>query len=227
MLKAKVILAALAVPLALGAFGSASASAETATKMAWYVSGTISTKGETAAVASPATLDSPAVFNAPKLTLKITCSKYSTTNAEIFGGEEEKGQVESAKFEDCSEIAPSTCKLEMPTIASGTLELLLRLFSPPEQAGPHLLKDVHALTGSTIAVITFEGSGCPIAGERALTGSFLEAASLATEETSHAIEGLGTFENNSLELAGQKVYLEGGKTLLKLSSGSQWSFKAI
>ena len=46
-----------------------------------------------------------------------------------------------------------------------------------------------------------------------------------TEEELQAIEGQGSFENNSLEVAGDKSYIEGGKALLKLASGSKWSFR--
>jgi hypothetical protein len=224
-------LAAMAAVLAFCAISATPAFAEEEegkTKMAWFVGGKELTKGENVAVASPGSLDSPAVFNSPGLSLKISCSSYSTAKAELVGGEEEKALVESAKFEGCSESSPATCTLTSSTIATVPLALLLELRHIHNGKLPHFLKLAHPQTGTTIAKLTFTGGSCPLAGEKPLSGSFKEGVpNLESEEITHITEASGTEENNSLELGGQKVYIEGGKTLIKLSSGSKWSFKAI
>jgi hypothetical protein len=223
----------MAAVLAFCAIGATPAFAEEEeeegkTKMAWFVGGKELTKGENAAVASPGSLDSPAAFNSPGLSLKISCSSYSTTKATLVGGEEEKGLVESAKFESCSESSPTTCALASSTIATVPLALILELRHIHNGKLPHFLKLVLPQAGTAIAKITFTGGSCPLVGEKSLSGSFKEGVpNLESEEITHVAEASGTEENNSLELGGQKVYIEGGKTLLKLNSGSKWSFKAI
>ncbi len=81
-----------------------------------------------------------------------------------------------------------------------------------------------AAIGKTLASIVFTGGACSIAGEKPLNGIVtLKAPTLQEEQTTQPVEGQGTLENNSLELAGQKVFIEGGKTLLKLASGKAFA----
>ena len=82
-------------------------------------------------------------------------------------------------------------------------------------------------TKTTIAELPFkEENTCAFAGTEPLKGEVtLDAPTGQTDEASQAVEGLGSLENNSLEVAKDKAYVEAGKTVLKLASGSKWSFE--
>jgi hypothetical protein len=220
MLNAKAILVGFAV-LALCAVGSSAASA--ATKMSWFVGGKALTKGENVALASKAVVDSPIVITAPGLGLEIKCTGYNPGKSEIQGGEE-MGLAESNLFEGCSVESPSNCQIQPPrTIGPGPMlweSELVRTFLD------HYTRwYLRPRTGNKLGTIDFEGEGCALTGEQALTGSVdLKAPSLESEEATQPLEALGTTENNSLELAGNKAYIASGKILLKLASGSKWSF---
>ena len=80
-------------------------------------------------------------------------------------------------------------------------------------------------TGTEFVTLEFVGGSCAIAGEKPVKGSVTVGASTGqTENTLQPIEGLGSKENNSLTIGGHPTFLEGGKALLKLASGSKWSF---
>lgn len=221
---AKTIIAVAVVVLSVCGCDVASASAEESTK-GWHINGVFLKEGATAALASPGALESPAVFNSPGLSLKIVCPTYNTSKAELLGNTDE-AVIASGKYEGCSEISPSFCRLASSTITTTALESALFLLHPESTELPHYLRLTFPRTSKTIATITFDGEFCPFDGEKSLTGMLREGApSIEDEATTHLIEGDGTSENNSLELAGQKIYLEGARELLKLSSGSKWSFR--
>lgn len=212
MPKAKMFAAVLIAVFALSAAISASAQAEPS----WFVSGAKLTSK--AALATKAVVDEPAVLNVPGLGLKASCSGLSGSKPEIAGPT--KGQAEALSFENCSEISPSTCKISPATIRTESIFWLVHI------SGHFFWWNwlIHAQGGKILATITFVGS-CSFAGEQPLAGAVvLKGPTTSIEETSQALEGLGSTENNSLEIAGNKAFIEGGKVLLSLASGSKWSF---
>jgi len=215
----KMLLAAVGLTLALFAIAASSASA-----LSWFVAGHELKKGENAPLASTATLDSPFLLSAPSLSLKISCTTYKTGKTELLGGSE-LTNVESDKYEGCSALSPSSCKLQPPPVIGPQPSRNEWVLVPGILRNELRLRLVRGNGQTALATITLEGSGCVLAGENVLNGSFVLAVpTLAEEATSHQLEGLGSTENNSLEFDGAKAYIEGDKQLLKLTSGSKWSF---
>jgi hypothetical protein len=71
-----------------------------------------------------------------------------------------------------------------------------------------------------------ETNTCAFNGEEPVTGSLVAGAPTGQLSLlAQALTGLGSTEgNNSLQIASQKAYLDGGKALLTLASDSKWSF---
>jgi hypothetical protein len=183
----------------------------------WRIAGAALPPGSKAALSTKAVVDEPATLNVPGLSLKISCSGLSGTKPEIIG--ENEGAVEHLTFEGCSEITPTTCKLETPTISTEPITALAF-----DAISPDVRVHFTPKSGKSFATLTFVGS-CSLAGEKPVNGTVtVDAPNGQSEEVSHALAGLGSQENNSLEVSGQKGYLEKGKALLKLASGSKWSF---
>lgn len=222
MLKAHMFLAIFGASFMLFATWAVPASAST--KYSWFIAGKELKKGETAALAPTAALDSSFTLNAPSVSLKISCSTYKTGKTELVGGEEITN-IESDKYEGCSEISPSTCSLQTPPVIGPAPSRNEWFLIPGAERNEWRLRLI-TRSGTRLATITLTGT-CALAGEHPLTGSFVLAApTLGSEEAAQLVEGLGTTENNSLEIAGAKAYIEGDKQLLRLASGSKWSFHA-
>jgi hypothetical protein len=116
------------------------------------------------------------------------------------------------------------CRLEESNQAIPTLPLLA---TPTLGAGESVKLTTTAETKATLAEIKFdEANTCALAGDQPLKGAVnLKMPTGQLESSSQQIEGLGSVENNSMEIgAGNKAYLIGGKILVKLQSGSKWSF---
>jgi hypothetical protein len=221
----RAILACVTVALALCAMAPASAVAEEK-PMSWFVSGTKLASATTVALASTAAVDSPLVLTVPSLGLKVTCSNsVGKVSKGVLEGGEAMSQAEYDPFESCTENSPSTCKVSQPPPTVGPA-LLLLVLTALTRLGRHVFGWVyHSRTGSPLATLSFEGS-CSFAGEQSITGIVTEwATTMVSEEAVQAVEGLGTTENNSLELDGDKAYIEGGKVLFKLASAQTWSFR--
>jgi hypothetical protein len=78
--------------------------------------------------------------------------------------------------------------------------------------------------GNVFATLVFKGT-CSEAGEQPVDGRLVARSIGASAELAkHPLEGLGTTENNSLELLKGKAYLEKGKALIELASGLEFSF---
>jgi len=210
--KGKVAFVALLAIFALSAMVASSASA------AWFINGTKLAAGKTVALANTAAVDTSTVLSAPSLGIRITCSGKTLNGKEALIQGEAYGSATSLTFTECSEIAPSTCTIQsevetLPVVASvetGTKPLDRIRFVPK--------------TGKTFATLVFKGT-CAESGEQPINGQLVaDAQTGQNESTTQPLEGLGTTENNSLELFKAKAYLVGGKALLKLASGLAWSF---
>lgn len=190
----------------------------------WFVAGTKLPVGGEVGLAATAVVDSPTVLNEAAESIKITCTGSSVDNEDDLVRSPEKEFIRSVKYLGCSELTPSHCTVET-TIETETEAgrgiLILAFTISPSTVG----KIFSPESGSTLAVIGFAGTTCAVAGEKPLNGSVtLHAPSGQIESTLQAVEDQGSVENNSLRVAGHPAFLEGGRVLLKLASGSRWSF---
>jgi hypothetical protein len=123
-------------------------------------------------------------------------------------------------FRNCFVLTPESCSIE-PTIETQELQGTVKTETSLENRVTY-----KPVVGKLFATISFQGTGCVIAGETAVDGEVtLGMLNGQTEETTHVFEGLGSRENNSLEIDKEAVYLEGGGALVSLASGSKWSFR--
>jgi hypothetical protein len=217
MSKSKSIVVALLAVLALNAVIVSVASADTDS---WFVGGTKLTKNEK--LLPLATVDLPTILSSPEQSLKVTCSGGAS---KVLHGispliePEDKGQAQSLVFLGCSEIEPANCTVTS-TIETEPVAALADL-------GPGT--SVRVLftpkTPPLFTTLSISGSTCSIAGDKPVKGAVtIGAPTGKTENIQQAIEGLGSVENNSLEVAGHKAFLQGGYTLLSLESMKPWSF---
>lgn len=209
---AKTILAVFLVALATSALAADAASAE------WFVSGTKLTT--TAALATSAVVDTTGTWELPVPKIGVDCEGPLDLKLLLLPPGSFHGTF---TWLHCRALPASTCSLSSPTIQSESVEGTVT-------KGPGASEDRATIAPSTkaiLATISFaETGGCPLVGEQPVKGSVtLGVPKGQIEEATQAIEGLGSVENNSLEVAGSKVYLEGGRALVKLASASKWSFR--
>jgi hypothetical protein len=213
--KARLIGLTLTVAFVLSAVVTSSANAAGN----WFVTGTKLANGATLALASTAKLEDSVTFNVPSVGIKLTCTGGSSQllkshNSYIQGPN--TGGAESLTYEGCSEISPAGCtigealetKPVVETVETGSLPLDRIKLSPK--------------TGKSLMEIEFKGM-CSLAGEKSLNGQVVLAADiLQGENGEQPVEGLGTVENNSLELGGSKAYIENGAAAIKLASEKEF-----
>jgi hypothetical protein len=183
----------------------------------WYVNGTklvgSAAFAQTASLTGSELIDHPAEAGNK---IKIKCAGPLL----IIGGGISAPDTNWANkliFHGCAAEEPKTCTIE-GLIETGEVVSLAELSS----RGVLILFKPKA--GNTFATINFEGEKCGIAGEKPVNGQVgLVSPHGATEAAEQELEGLGSIENNSLEIAGAKAYLK-GTAKLKLSSGAKWGF---
>jgi hypothetical protein len=212
MLKIKTTIAALAA-LAVCAIAASSASA------GWFIEGEELAAGSKAALATTAAVDETLTLKVPTIPIELTCT--GGTNKTLLAKKPEiegknKAYVESLKFTGCSVKESTLCT------TNETIETLPILTTTVEGAYPED-KLVVSPKNKTLAFLEFLGTNCALAGDNPLKGEVtLKMPTGQEEQATQAIEGLGSTENNSLELGADKAYIDGGKTLLKLESGKEW-----
>jgi hypothetical protein len=220
MSKAKVILAAFTAVLALSAVASSVASAGN-----WYVNSAKLGAGVKESLATTAAVDASATLNDPEETLKVTCTggAAKTLDGSLpFIEGTEKGGAESLTFLGCSEVSPAACSVETSIATEPVVATLATTTSPEDR----VVFTPKTGTKGLFVNLNVLGSTCAIRGEKPITGSLrIKAPTGQTELTLQPIEGLGSVENNSLLVAGHHAFLEGGRALLRLASGSHWSFR--
>ncbi len=214
MSRTKSILVAMAVVVAFSATAAASAPAAKI-----FINSKALASGETATLNSKAVVDSRWILHWTGVGMKMSCAPLSGGSLKLVGLD--KIDAFALAFEGCSEIEPSTCRVEPANIVTEPLTALLATGT-----GTADFAAFKPETGNLFVTIRFVGS-CSFAGEEPFTGAVkLKMGTGQTEEVAQAIEGLGSSEgNNSLELDKNKAYLEGGKALLSLVSGSKFSFR--
>lgn len=220
MLRTKLTLTALTAALfTLSAMGTTCASA----KMTWFVGGTKTVDTGKVIVSSHWTVGLSFLWTDPGIALHFSCGHVTSTSMALVGLD--VSEAEHITFTSCSEIEPSTCKIEPAEIETTAVTTLPTLALLPGSKKEETFLTFKPKSGNTLASINFTGS-CAFAGEHPINGEVkLVAPGLETEEASHTLAGLGSTEgNNSLELAGQKAFIEGGRALLTLASGATWSF---
>jgi len=208
----------MAILALIAASGLSAVAASSASAGSWFVNGTKLAKGATVALATTAHVDESTVLSVPSLGIKLTCSGNTLKGEAAYIQGEAYGGAKSLTFEGCSEITPNTCTIQTtiatePVVASvetGNAPLDRILFKPAQDR--------------VFATINFKGS-CVEAGEQGVDGAVvLDSSTGQTESVTQPLQGLGTTENNSLEILEKKAYLVGGKALLTLASGLKWSF---
>ncbi len=215
----KTILATLPMIVALCAVDSASASAN------WFIDGNELGAGQTAALSTTAKVDADTVFNFSKLKLKIICtgSLFRGTSLEIAGGN--TGKAASLIFEGCSTTEPATgCEIENQPASIVTNPILATARQGPSKTSADRITFAPQVGAKFAEISLGLLDKCGLSSLTIKGTMTINAPTGQHEETLQAIEGLGSIENHSLESEGSKVYLEGGKALLKLASGSKWSF---
>jgi hypothetical protein len=206
-------LACIAV-LTVTAMTSASASAAE-----WLIGSKALPSGSKAPLTSKAVTDEPALLNVPGLGLKLSCTSTDFFGAFLVGPD--ITTITQLTHLGCSEITPSTCKIEPSTVVLEPLVLLIITGS-----GTSDFLEFQPATGTVIGTLTFTGT-CSFAGEQPLSGKYkLSMPTGQTEETSQAISGLGSLEGNTSLIFDKNIaFIEKGKALLSLVSGSKWSFR--
>jgi hypothetical protein len=190
----------------------------------WLVAGASLGEGK-AALASSAQVDSAALLRVPSAAVKIACTATSVkaSNPEILW--EYLGLAGLVTFEGCSTTEPKTqCELANSKVASAPIAA--KAEEVTKSSADHIT--VVPQTKAVLAEVQFkEGTTCAFEGIQPLKGSVtFNAPTGQTEAAGQTIEGLGSTENNSLELgAGNKAFVEGGKLLVRLTSSSKWAFK--
>jgi hypothetical protein len=195
----------------------------------WFVDGTALTKStQTLALSTTAQVDESTFFNVPSLKTRLTCTggpnKMLTVVRPYIQGPN-TGGAESLIFEGCSEIEPSGCHLEVGHEAIETVPVVATLETASK--APEDRMHMAPKTGKIFVNLLFEKSSCALSGEQPIGGSVVLAVPRGqTELAMQPIAPLGTTENNAIEIAGNKAYLEKGRALLSLASRLPWSFRS-
>jgi len=211
---------ALFAVLAFSAMAAGSASAS------WFVGGT--ELKTSAKLSTTAVVDEPTTLSVPALGLSVLCKGgvLDGVSPEIIAGE--TGKAASLKFLSCNTTVPATgCALEESNQAIPTLGINAKA-SLKSGSGVEDRVLFSPQTKGTFAEIKFsEANTCAFNSVEPVKGEVIVGAPTGqTESVGQAIVGLGSVENNSLEIGkGNKAFLNGGKALLTLASGSKWSFK--
>jgi hypothetical protein len=188
----------------------------------WMVGGT--NFHGSAALATTAVVHEPTKLLIPGFgDLTITCSSGVLDQEEPRIEALDRIFAKSLRFLACNTNV-ANCALEETNQAILTLPVLaLATLGTKESAK----LDFTPVTKATFAEIHFsESNTCALSGSLAIKGSVnITSPDGQLSLLGHLIETLGSFENNSLEFgAGNKMYLTGGKALLRLQSDSKWSF---
>jgi hypothetical protein len=195
----------------------------------WFVEGEELLAGASAALASLPTVDESLILNTPGKGIKIECKgAIHLTNGRI--APPDLAYVGSIQFLSCSTVSPSptACKLEPSSTSITTTALLALVTGGPSAPEDRLVYKPE--TGKLLANIPFkEETACALEGKATLNGQvILKALTLGEKHIVQPIEGLGSTENNSLELGtGNKTFVEKGKTLLELKSAEEWLFDPL
>lgn len=190
----------------------------------WFIEGEELTS--TAALSTTSSADATSALLVPALKLTIVCggSTLDATSPTLVSGS--TLTAASLAFLSCNTTAPASgCALQEANQTVRTNAISALVTGGPTSPEARLL--FTAKTKSTLATISFnETNTCAFNSEEPLKGSVkVKAPKFEEEQATQPLEGLGSVENNSLEIgAGNKAFIDGGKTLLGLASGAEWLF---
>jgi hypothetical protein len=227
-MKTSILAAALLAALTLSAVAAGTATADE-----WFIEGAKLAAGKSAAIATAAPVDEFAKLRiqpGSASEVEVECTGANVIASEAYISSGTGGMAKAVTFEKCSIVKPTTgCALEgqPTTIKTGTLGVTILLV--PGAKPTKISVNIHPLSGTTFTSISVAaGSTCLNGeGEKPVKGSVLLLwTGGETEAVTHNIMAQGSVENNSLEVAGNKAIVEGGASLVKLASGSKWSFHA-
>jgi hypothetical protein len=185
----------------------------------WLIGGKPLLSGS-AAIATTASLDNPSTLSVPSLGLQLLCAGPSLW---LQNGLQPPDLliIQQLLLHNCLLQFPEGCRL----VTVGHTPWVALTFPVP---GPVYHTVYRPKTKKILGEYQFEENGkCALEGSVPLEGSYtVKNPSFSTESETHVFEDLGSVENNSLELgAGNKAYFTGGSELVKLASGSKWSFQ--
>lgn len=215
MFKTRLTMVVLCGALAFSAVAASSAWA------GWFIEGEELPTGSKAALASTAKVDEVSTLLVPALGLSLLCSGSTLDGLlpEIVGVNSLKAAA--LTFLACSTTKPTSgCALQKSkqSIATVAIKATLQEATHPEDRLVFTPQ-----TKTTLANIEFsEINECAFNGIEPVTGALtLSAPTLEEELATQPITGLGSTENNSLQIDGDKAFLDGGRVLLGLSSGKK------
>ena len=196
-----------------------------ATATGWHINGTALAKGSKQSLTTASIVDTDSTLSivTKSETLTVVCKGPSigATSPEIIGTNE--GMAKALTFTGCATTKPATkCQLSSSEIQTNPVKVFIT-----KGAGEADVETVVPLSEEPFAEVPFsEKDTCAFSEPQPVSGAVrLNLPTGQTEEELQAVEGLGSVENNSLEVAKDKMYVEGGKVLLEQATSSKWSFR--
>jgi hypothetical protein len=216
MPKVKTVVVTLIAALALS-----SAATGTAPAALWYVNG--SHLNDPTDIFSQGTVDRVLLLNVPNARIKMTCSstRLAWSLSELVPPNEIL--INSMEFPNCTVTEPTTCALEdqpLTWLSTPLMAVTAKGTAPADKL------TLLPRTGTRFGELPFTLASCPFEGIQPINGQVtMNMPAGQDESTLQLFEALGTTENSSLTIgAGSRLYLENGKVLWELHSGSKWSF---
>ena len=216
--KAKMIVVAAFAVIALSATTAGSAPAAE-----WHVNGSVLTGSEP--VLPLYFLLVPPLFFIPALKIKLTCkgSMLNSISPQLLA--KNSFSATSLTFEECETTEPAAnCALEPVKQNISTNPTTASAVSGP---APSVRITFSPKTKTTLTQIQFnEADTCAFNGLEPVTGKVTFNAPTGGSELSlQTIEGLGSVENNSLQINGNAAFIEKGKVLVSVTKMQPWSFR--
>jgi hypothetical protein len=215
MFKFRLTAAVLFGALVLSAIGVSSALAS------WLIEG--KELASTAALATTALVDENSTLLVPTLGLSVVCGGHTFDGLAPEITSENAIRAKALTFLGCNTTIPSSgCALKESNQAIPTVAIKAAALEATTYPEDRLV--VTPQTKTTLANIEFnEANTCAFSGLEPVKGSVrLGAPTLQEEQVVQPIVGLGSTENNSLEIAGDKAFLDGGRVLVKLATGEKF-----
>jgi hypothetical protein len=188
----------------------------------WLVGGTV--LSGSAATTPQWLVDTPPLFLVPTLGLSIVCGGHFLDFVDGLVVGPNKISAQHVNFLGCNTTTPpKTCALEEVEETISTGGILGRAFLATGEEDRLLFAPE---TKGTFADIRFnEANTCAFNSVEPMKGSFtLGMPTGRLNLSTQSLAGLGSVENNSLEVGGDRLYIDNVKMLLRLSSNAVISF---
>ena len=195
----------------------------TTASASWLIGGTQLAEGSKETLASTKDGERVLLKIAGSEQVRIACKGTAVGGGLLLGLA--KGTLSSLTFEGCETVEPSSkCALEgQPVnIVTEPLEMLASEGAASSEGEISLVPKVNTL----VATLPFNSTNtCAHDKHETLSGAVgVGASTLGREELLQGFDGIGSLNNAlGLEVGGHAVLLEGGQTLLKLTSGGKFA----